>query len=105
MQYGLEQEVIASIQKTLSCFQEVELGILYGSRANANFRNGSDIDLTLKGEHLNLTILNSICNQLDDLLLPYTFDLSLYHQISNPDLLAHIQRVGVILYKKKEKPK
>jgi predicted nucleotidyltransferase len=93
-------QVIESIQKILTCFQEVEMGVLYGSRANGNYRNGSDIDLTLKGELLNLTILNAISNQLEDLLLPYTFDLSIFHQISNADLIDHIQRVGVILYNK-----
>jgi predicted nucleotidyltransferase len=84
----------------LSTFQEVETGILYGSRAKGNYRDGSDIDLTLKGEQLNLTILNSINNQLDDLLLPYTFDLSIYHQTNTADLLEHIQRVGVIFFQK-----
>lgn len=100
MECGIDQELIESIRKVLTCFQEVEMGILYGSRAIGNYRNGSDIDLTLKGELLNLTILNAINNQLEDLLLPYTFDLSILHQISNPNLIDHIQRVGVVLYNK-----
>lgn len=37
-------------------------------------------------------------NELDDLLLPYTIDLSLYHQIGNADLIEHIDRVGKEFY-------
>jgi hypothetical protein len=37
-------------------------------------------------------------NAIDDLLLPYSFDISLYSQINDPDLRDHIRRVGVALY-------
>ena len=33
-------------------------------------------------------------NDIDDLMLPYTFDISIYHHIKNEDLLDHIARVG-----------
>ena len=102
MKYGLENSVIDAIQKVLLGFPEVEEAILYGSRAKGNYKNGSDIDITFKGENISLTVLNSIVNQLDDLLLPYTFDLSINNQISNPDLIEHINRVGLIFYFKKE---
>ncbi|WP_197904747.1 nucleotidyltransferase domain-containing protein [Desulfosarcina alkanivorans] len=55
---------------------------MYGSRAKGNFKPGSDIDLTLKVNRLNLHLLNKISLELDDLLLPYTVDLSIY-TISN----------------------
>ena len=35
---------------------------------------------------------------LDDLWLPYTFDLCSYHALSNADLKGHIDRVGVPFY-------
>jgi len=37
-------------------------------------------------------------DELDDLLLPYTIDLSILDQISDPDVVEHIQRVGVTFY-------
>lgn len=80
---------------------EVEIALLYGSRVIGNYRPGSDIDLTLKGENLNLTVLHKIENELDDLLLPYKIDISLYHHIKNPEFLEHIHRVGKVFYKKK----
>ena len=72
---------------------------MYGSRAKGNYKPGSDIDLTLKGKELNLKLLNKISLELDDLLLPYTFDLSIYHHIKQPDLIDHIVRVGKVFYK------
>lgn len=37
-------------------------------------------------------------DDLDDLLLPYTFDLSMFEYIDNEALKQHIARVGVMLY-------
>jgi hypothetical protein len=41
-------------------------------------------------------------DELDDLLLPYTIDLSLFQDISDPDVIEHIRRVGVMFYEKKD---
>lgn len=35
---------------------------------------------------------------VDDLMLPYTVDLSQYKQLNNAELIAHIDRIGVIIY-------
>jgi hypothetical protein len=59
------------------------------------------IDLTLTGnQDLNLEILHRVMDEIDDLLLPYTFDLSIFHQISDPDVIDHIKRVGIVFYEK-----
>lgn len=43
-------------------------------------------------------------NELDDLLLPYSIDLSLLHRIEDPDLIDHIRRAGVVFYEKRGIP-
>ncbi|GAL00503.1 type I restriction-modification system specificity subunit S [Nonlabens ulvanivorans] len=58
----------------------------------------SDIDLTLVGNTLTLAQLYAIETALDDLLLPYKIDLSIFHKIENNDLIDHIERVGVEFY-------
>jgi predicted nucleotidyltransferase len=98
MPYGLKPDTIHAIQSVLAKFPQVEKAILYGSRAKGNYRIGSDIDLTLNGKDLDTALLLRIETDLDDLLLPYTIDLSLFRHIENPDLLAHIDRVGVNFY-------
>ena len=42
-------------------------------------------------------------DQLDDLMLPYTIDLSTLSQIENEDLVAHIKRVGKIFYSQSDR--
>jgi len=95
---GLPEATIRKITSTLIEHADLTKAILYGSRAKGNFREGSDIDLVLFGDKLNYNDLASIAIQLDDLFLPYTFDLSLYNQIDNPELIDHINRVGIVFY-------
>jgi predicted nucleotidyltransferase len=52
------------------------------------------------GNALTLKTIYKIENELDDLLLPYKIDLSIFENISNPDLIDHINRVGIIFYEK-----
>lgn len=101
---GLTESTIARINGVFAALPEVEEVIMYGSRAKGTYRNGSDIDLTITGNVVTHDQLLQLENQLDDLLLPYTIDLSLLRQINNPDLLEHIQRVGVVFYQRKQTP-
>lgn len=96
--FGLKQATIEKINRVFSAHPQVQHVILYGSRAKGNYRNGSDIDLTIEGESVTLSQLLKIENELDDLFLPYKIDLSLLHRIDDPALIDHIRRVGVIFY-------
>ena len=98
MKFGLKENTIKQINDIFTKYPAVERAILYGSRAKGNFKNGSDIDLTLLGDNLKLSVIYKIENEIDDLLLPYTFDISIYNQISNDALIEHINRVGVVFY-------
>lgn len=103
LRFGLKETTIQKICGVFARYSQVEKAVLYGSRAKGNYKTGSDIDLTLLGgDDLTLDILYRIMDNLDDLLLPYTIDLSIFSHISDPDVLAHIQRVGVSLYEKRE---
>jgi predicted nucleotidyltransferase len=94
MLYGLQNTTIEAISSVFREYQDIDEVILYGSRVKGNYKTGSDIDLVLKGTKLSFTDLLKIENELDDLMLPYKIDVSLYHQINNPELIEHIQRVG-----------
>lgn len=100
MIYGLKQSTVDKINAVFHDYPEIRQVILYGSRAIGNCRNGSDIDLTIVGEKVTHHQQLRIENKLDELLLPYKIDLSLMHEIENPDLLDHIRRVGVVFYEK-----
>jgi predicted nucleotidyltransferase len=101
MTYGLKEKQINDIKNLLAAFTQIEEAVIYGSRAKGNYKPASDIDMVFKGKNLSTPILNQIANSLDDLLLPYTFDLAIYHHIKDPDVLDHIERVGKVFYEKK----
>jgi uncharacterized protein len=95
---GIHPDVISHICTIFSSFNQIDEAIIYGSRAKGNYKPGSDIDITLKGCGLDLHYVNQIRNKLDMLDLPQHFDVTVYSQINNPDLLAHIDRVGKLIY-------
>jgi predicted nucleotidyltransferase len=97
-EWGLAPGPMARIRSVLAGFPEIERVLLFGSRAKGNFRAGSDIDLAIVGEAMGFERLAQLENQLDDLLLPWRIDLVLWHQIDNPKLMAHIQRVGQVFF-------
>jgi predicted nucleotidyltransferase len=101
MNYGLNQKEIIKIQEVFINYPEINKAILYGSRAKGNFKPGSDIDLTLISKNIDFHKLNQIKNNLDELNLPYSIDLSLLSDIENQELVDHINRVGIIFYSKK----
>jgi uncharacterized protein len=100
MKFGLKQSDIDKIHAVFSAFPQIETVIIYGSRAKDRFKTGSDIDLSLIGHDLNLNLFNRLNHELDDLMLPYTFDISILEQITNLDLLGHIDRVGKVFYQR-----
>ncbi|MEI8243643.1 MAG: nucleotidyltransferase domain-containing protein [bacterium] len=89
---------MAAIQAVFAQYPAVEEVVLYGSRAKGTFKPGSDIDLTIREHGMSLDDVLRLETQLDDLLLPYKVDLSLFRQIQHAPLLEHIQRAGVSFY-------
>lgn len=96
--FGLSEETIERIRAVFASHPVVETAVLYGSRAKGSHRPGSDIDLTLYGEHVTQRELDVILDELDALDLPYTIDLSLFARLAHAPLREHIERVGVVLY-------
>ena len=99
MQYGLSDNTLNILSSIFSKYPGIKQAVLYGSRAKGKYHNGSDIDLSLKtGESFTFTDLLHISGDFDDSDLPYFVDVSIYDKLSNPELKAHINRVGKVLY-------
>lgn len=98
--HGLTGPAVEKIQAVLAGFPEVENAVVYGSRAKGNFKPGSDIDLTLSGDGLTDKVMSRIYWALDDLLLPYKIDLSLFSGLKDPALVDQIRRGGIVLYER-----
>jgi uncharacterized protein len=98
--FGLKAGDIEKIVAIMKENEAVDEALIFGSRAKGNFKNGSDVDLALKGR-LNFTLTANIGYLLNEETdMPYKFDVIDYHSIQNKDLTDHIDRVGIILYKR-----
>lgn len=98
-QFGLNLKTIQALHSVFSKYTNLQTVLIYGSRAKGNFKDGSDIDLTLIAPEFELSNLLKIENDIEELMLPYKVDLSLFHKIENPNLVDHINRIGMIFYK------
>ncbi len=96
--FGLPPATLEKLNSVFAQYDAIDSVLIYGSRAKGNYRPGSDIDLTVKGREISFAEFMQIEDRIDDLLLPYTVDLSQYWQLENSDLIAHIDRVGVTIY-------
>ena len=85
-------------RQILELFQPLRKGtslILFGSRAKGNYREGSDIDLAIKGADMTLKDRDRWLLKYETLNLPWKLDLVIYHHIKEPALLEHINRAGI----------
>ena len=96
--FGLSLETINLLKSIFFKYPQIENVLIYGSRAKGNFKEGSDIDLVIKGALLTTTDLLKIENDIEELMLPYKVDLALFHQIENVELVEHINRVGIQIF-------
>jgi len=97
MNVGIAPEHLEKIRRIFRSYPQIEQVILFGSRAKGTHREGSDVDLALKGKALDSRLLTRIALDYDALYLPWKLDVILYDTIENPDLKDHVDRVGVPL--------
>lgn len=98
--YGLGEDNLAKIVEAIAQDTAIRRAVIYGSRAKGNYRANSDIDLTLEGDGLGITNLARLDGRLDDLLLPWQFDLSIKRRITNEALVMEIDKYGKVIYHK-----
>lgn len=101
MPYGLKDIELAKLNEVFAANKRIERVVLYGSRAKGNYKPFSDVDITLEGPELTHTDLSRLSLAIDDLLLPYQFDISIFHTLKNEALIDHIRRMGVVIYERK----
>lgn len=99
MNFGLRQQDLDEIIRILQRFSVVEEAIIFGSRAKGNYKTRSDIDIAVKGKGVNHGVVASLSFFLnEESLTPYFFDIVHFEEISEKELLEHINRVGQSIY-------
>ena len=100
MNNGLSNLELQNLISVFDSFPKINKVVLYGSRTKGNYKMFSDVDITIFGDNLTNQDLTDIIFAIDDLLLPYNFDISLFKTLKNKDLIDHIERKGELLYSK-----
>ena len=99
--FGLDTDTIRNIKDCFAKIPQIQKVLLYGSRAKGNYKNGSDIDLTLIGKNLNPDdSIYPLKEELNKLYLPYTFDISILSKLDKLEFINHILKVGKTFYQK-----
>lgn len=96
---GLSVGEIGLLRAVLERHPEVSEAKLFGSRAKGTWRPESDIDLALWGEVDELRA-ERIAAELDELPLPYHFDVKTYQAIRYAPLREHVDRVAVSIFRR-----
>jgi len=91
MRFGLTEKQIGQITALLGN-AEVSKAIIFGSRAKGCYRNNSDIDIAVWGSNINI---GRLLAELDELPMPYKFDVIDYEKITDDALRNHIDSVGI----------
>ena len=97
--FGLYPNSYKKILSIFNKYKNIEKVIIYGSRAKGDYKEGSDIDLTLIGD-LNYIDLINLKHEFEDSSIPYLVDLSIFKELKTESLLEHIKRVGKVFYEK-----
>ncbi|HEY5234403.1 MAG TPA: nucleotidyltransferase domain-containing protein [Verrucomicrobiae bacterium] len=94
---ALQPDELALMRKVFRRHSEIRIVKLFGSRAKGTNAGCSDVDLALWGD-MDAVQAESIAAELDDLPLPYQYDVKPFHLIKLRPLREHIERVGITVY-------
>lgn len=97
-EFGLSEKSFELIKETLTRFDEVHEAIIFGSRAMGNYKKGSDVDIALKGNLKEDTLLKISVILDQELPLPYFFDIVDYDSLANQGLKTHIDEDGILFF-------
>jgi len=96
---GLTEREQQLIRRVLERHPEVESAKIFGSRAKGTATPSSDVDIAVWGR-ISTPLLAIIAGELDELPLPYLFDIQDYSGIRHLPLREHIDRAGKLFYTK-----
>src|SRR5450759_4381341 len=91
MKFGLTDKVVADIEQVFETNSKIDKAYIFGSRAKGNFKDGSDIDVAIKGNELTFKDILHCTGKLEELNLPYRID-----PVSYTHLRAHETRHDLV---------
>lgn len=98
--FGLSERSYNELIDILASMPEIDEARIFGSRARGDYSQASDVDLLLSGRALTSHSLAVINDKLYESHIPYFFDTLIDEKVTNPKLLANIQRDGKVIYRR-----
>lgn len=98
--FGLSERSYNELIDILASIPEIDEACIFGSRARGDYSQASDVDLLLSGRALTSHSLAVINDKLYESHIPYFFDTLIAEKVTNPKLLANIQRDGKVIYRR-----
>jgi uncharacterized protein len=93
----LQPTELESLRSVFRRHPEISEVRLFGSRAKGNARPASDVDLAIWGQVDDRSV-EAIAAELDELPLPYHYDVKSFASIKLQALREHIERVGITIF-------
>ena len=100
MLFGLSSSTLSLIHSVFANTANIHRVRIFGSRALGRQREGSDIDLAIEGTEIDFNVLLDLRLKLENLQLPYRFDLVKLDRIEQKELREHIERVGKVIFER-----
>ncbi len=97
--YGISTKTFELLLETFNQYEEIEKVFLFGSRAVGTQRNGSDIDIAIKGENINSDLIYNLKITFNGRLpIPYKVDVVSYDSLNHEKLNKEISRKSKLIY-------
>ena len=96
-EFGLDDRALRLIREVFERHPRIREARVFGSRAKGSYRPESDVDIAIFGE-VDSVLATLVAGELDDLPLPYGFDVQAYGSIKHAPLREHIDRVGLPMF-------
>ena len=58
--FGLKPEIFQQLSTIFQAYENIDSVVLYGSRAKGTYHDGSDIDLTIKGDLITDSLVGKV---------------------------------------------
>ncbi len=101
--FGLDARARALLDGVLERYPNIREARVFSSRALDTHRPESDIDLALYGD-VDDALAARVAGELDELPLPYQFDVRAYPAVRHAGLREHIDRVGRTIFARRVAP-
>ena len=96
-EFGLDERASRLMRAVFERHLRIAEVRVFGSRAKGTFSPESDVDLAIFGD-VDAALASRIAGELDELPLPYQFDVEAYPCIRHQPLREHIDRVGKLFF-------